>query len=127
VGGVWQVNELGSVPSGGNDDADRVGHAFAGFVDILETFAEGVEGDADDGVGLGIEIFASAEGFDRDGVLLDLVATTCGGFFADVAKDLRQVRRAAESSGLQQPFELRALRKIQTGRCQRRSHRGDSR
>jgi len=122
VASFGQMNELCSVPSGGNDDAHRVGHAFAGFVDFLQALAQGVKRHANDGIGLGIEVWPSPQGFDRDGVLLDLVAASGGSLFADVTQYLRQVRRATESSGFQQPVELCTLREFQIGRCRRRSH-----
>ncbi len=122
MGSVRHMDELCGIPARGDDDTHGVGDAFACLVDILQAFAEGVKGYADDGVGLGVEVWPPAQGFDRDRVLLDLVTTTGGGLFADVAEDFCQVRRATECSGVQQPVQLRTLRETQSGRCYRRSH-----
>jgi hypothetical protein len=119
------MHELCRVPPCRYHNAHCVGDALSRIVNFLEPLAKGVERDPNDGVGLRIEVWPSSQGFDRNGVLLDLVTAPCCGFFADVTQYFNQVCGPTQGTGFQQPVELCTLRVLQSFECYRGSHRGD--
>ncbi len=90
----------------GRDDQAHGAIRTLELVDLEQAFAQRVDGDADDGIGVGVEIGAPAEGLGGDGVLLNKVGPAGKAFFADVFKDAREVAGPAEDAGGEEPIEF---------------------
>ncbi len=91
------------------DQADFTPCAFL-LIDLQQSFAQSVDGYANDGVGMGVKFRPPAQRLDRDRVLLDLVGPALEVLLADVAQHPRQIARTTEHAGGQKPFALLPFR-----------------
>ena len=66
---------------------------------LLEPFTNGMRRDSDDRVALGIEIGGTAEGFDRDAVLLDGLGRAGEVLLAHETEEAYRVTAPAEEGG----------------------------
>ncbi len=93
------------IAPGRKDDVHGVGGSLT-LIDIQQTLAEHSDSDADDRVGLGIEVRSATEGMNRDRLLLDVLGPSVERFLADVAQDSAQICGSPEHAGVQEPIDL---------------------